>query len=48
MLRREVGALGPGRHVLTLDGESRLRQGLYFLRLVEGPRMMSVGVALVR
>ncbi|MGH7428549.1 MAG: T9SS type A sorting domain-containing protein [Candidatus Methylomirabilaceae bacterium] len=31
---REVGSLGPGSHVLRIDGEQRLSTGVYLIRLV--------------
>jgi uncharacterized repeat protein (TIGR01451 family) len=46
--RREVGSLGPGRHVLALGGSPRLRSGLYFLRLIQGQRVLRARVVLMR
>ena len=34
--RRDVGALGPGRHTLSLSEGRRLAPGVYVLRLVQG------------
>src|SRR5262249_46266696 len=36
VLRRDVGALGPGRHAVMLRPARPLEPGLYFLRLVHG------------
>jgi hypothetical protein len=46
--RREVGSLGPGRHVVQLGGSPRLRSGLYFLRLIQGERVLKARVVLMR
>ena len=48
VLRRDVGALGPGRHSVTLDAGARMRPGLYFLRLEQGARALHSRVAVVR
>jgi hypothetical protein len=48
LIRREVGSLGPGAHSLTLDDSPPLRPGLYFLRLMQGPRVLSARVALIQ
>jgi hypothetical protein len=48
VLRREVSALGPGRHGLSLTSPHQLRAGLYFLRLVQGRRSITRRVALIR
>jgi hypothetical protein len=48
VLRREVGSLGPGAHSVALDASPPLRPGLYFLRLVQGPRFLSDRVAVIR
>jgi len=37
---REVGALGPGAHVLDLTGESRPPAGVYWIRLTQGARRL--------
>lgn len=37
---REVGSLGPGRHVVCLDEASRLPSGVYWLRLTQGRRSL--------
>jgi hypothetical protein len=36
VLGREVGELGPGRHLLRLEGGARLAAGVYWLRLQQG------------
>jgi hypothetical protein len=33
ILSRELGALGPGHHVLAISPVTRARPGVYFLRL---------------
>jgi hypothetical protein len=47
LLRRDVGALGPGSHDVTLATEP-MRPGLYFLRLVQGSRSLNTRVVVVR
>jgi hypothetical protein len=44
--RRDVGELGPGRHMVVLAPRSR--PGLYFLRLTQGGRALSTRVAVIR
>jgi hypothetical protein len=46
--RREVGALGPGRHSVTLGETPRLQTGLYFLKLAQGGEVRTARVAVVR
>lgn len=41
VLRRDVGSLGPGPHVVALGDGPRLRPGLYVVRLAEGGRARS-------
>ena len=48
LMRREVGSLGPGPHSVALGESAVLRPGLYFLRLVQGPRVLSDRVAVIR
>src|SRR5207247_10493008 len=43
--RRDVGALGPGRHMVALAPGRR--PGLYFLRLAQGGRVLSPRVVLI-
>jgi hypothetical protein len=47
VLRREVGALGPGRHAVTLNTPSQ-RAGLYFLRLSQGGLSRNARVVVIR
>ncbi len=47
VLRRDVGALGPGSHVVTLDSP-RLRAGLYFIRLMHGGQVLRARMVLIR
>jgi trimeric autotransporter adhesin len=44
--RREVGALGPGSHLVTLAAPPRA--GLYFLRLAQGSRVLRTRVAVLQ
>jgi hypothetical protein len=48
VLRREVGSLGAGPHAMTLELPPALRPGLYFLRLIQGPRSLSSRAVVVR
>lgn len=42
---REVGSLGPGSHVLPIDGQQRLSAGVYWIRLVHWERtLISKGI----
>ena len=45
--RREVGSLGPGRHVVEL-GSPGLKAGLYFLRLEQGGQVLRSRVVVMR
>ncbi len=47
VLRRDVGGLGPGSHVVTLDSP-RLRAGLYFIRLMHGGQVLRARMVLIR
>jgi hypothetical protein len=47
VLRRDLGALGPGRHQVPLD-RSSVAPGVYWLRLFEAGRMASARVVLLR
>jgi hypothetical protein len=47
VLRREVGGLGPGHHVMALTASQSLRTGVYLLRLVQGSVTLSSRVAIV-
>jgi hypothetical protein len=44
----EATLLGPGQHTLSLDLESRLPAGLYFLRLVEPSHHVSIKLFVLR
>jgi hypothetical protein len=46
--RREVGSLGAGPHLVNLAASTRLQSGIYFLRLIQGERVLTARVALVR
>ena len=48
VMRREVGSLGPGRHSLDMGASTRLRPGLYFLRLAQRGRVLNARVAVIR
>jgi len=48
LVRRSVGELGPGPHVLTLTSSPGLRPGLYFLRLVQGQRVIRARVVAIQ
>jgi hypothetical protein len=48
VFRREVGALGPGPHMVPIAAQPTLRAGLYFLRLSQGPQVLHARVALIR
>jgi hypothetical protein len=46
--RREVGAMGPGRHELSFDVAPRLSAGLYFVRLLQTGQVLTTRVVLMR
>jgi len=46
VLRREVGSLGPGRHLVDLSASLRA-PGLYFLRLAQGGQLLRARVAVI-
>jgi hypothetical protein len=48
ILRRDVGALGPGDHLVRLDPGRTLRPGLYFLRLESSAGSVNSRVCLLR
>jgi hypothetical protein len=48
LVRREVGALGPGPHIIALDPSRPLGPGLYFLRLAQRGRVLNARVAVIR
>lgn len=45
---REVGSLGPGRHTVALGCSSGVRAGVYWLRLAQGGRSLSVRGVVMR
>jgi hypothetical protein len=45
---REVGALGPGSHVVRLDESGRLHTGVYVVRLEQSGRVLTAKAAIVR
>ncbi len=48
VLAREVGGLGPGSHVVDLDGAGRVPAGLYFIRLRQGAGSVTVRGIILR
>ena len=48
VVRRDVGALGPGQHLVVLDSSPGLRSGLYFLRLTQDGHRLTSRVVLIR
>jgi hypothetical protein len=40
LVRREVGSLGPGNHVLNLGRESAIPAGVYLVRLLHGSQLL--------
>ena len=47
VLRRDLSALGAGRHTVSLDEGMRLAPGVYVLRLTQGEQLARVrGVVL--
>lgn len=46
-LARDLVGLGPGRHVLQLNEDRRLRPGVYLVRLSDGPHAVVTRVALL-
>ena len=48
LMRREVGSLGPGPHLMTMGAATRLKSGIYFLRLIRGDQVLHARVALIR
>jgi hypothetical protein len=45
---RQVGALGPGTHVLDLSEGAAVQPGIYFLRLTQGQHEVRARAAVVR
>jgi hypothetical protein len=48
VMDRDVGALGPGRHLLRFGDGRSLRPGLYFIRLEQGPKVVNRRVCVLR
>ncbi len=48
VLRRDVGRLGPGRHLVTFDSERRLKPGIYSLLLTQGGRVVGTRVTVIQ
>jgi len=48
ILSREVGSLGPGRHVVHVAGRDLLEPGVHFLRLKQGKEARLTKVAVIR
>ena len=48
LLEREVGELGPGVHVVPLDGAGQLRSGVYWLRLEQDGRAVTTRGVVMR
>ncbi|MGE5175876.1 MAG: PQQ-dependent sugar dehydrogenase [Hyphomicrobiales bacterium] len=46
--RREVGALGPGSHAITLNGRGALASGVYLVRLSQGGRSLTTRTVVLR
>jgi hypothetical protein len=46
--RREVGALGPGRHVVALGAPGSLAPGVYLVHLIQGERLLVARAVVVR
>ncbi len=46
--RHEVGELGAGQHMVLLGQSSRIRTGMYFLRLSQGRQALRARVVMVR
>jgi len=44
---REVGSLGPGRHVVDLAAGGRVPPGIYLLRLMQGTNSRAVRAAML-
>jgi len=48
LMAKQVGALGPGAHVLDLGDGGELRPGIYFLRLTQGGSQVRSRAAVLR
>lgn len=47
IVRRQVGSLGAGRHVVELSGQRALSPGVYVLRLIQGTRSQTARVVVI-
>jgi hypothetical protein len=45
---RDVGALGPGNHVVTIARGAELSPGVYVIRLTRGPRVLTARAEVIR
>ena len=48
MITREVGALGLGRHVISIGTRGKVPPGIYLVTLEQGARSSHVRLAVVR
>ncbi len=48
VMRREVGSLGAGRHVVPMDPGAPLAPGLYWLKLTQGERALLARAVVIR
>ena len=48
IVARDVGALGPGHHVVDLLEVAGIRSGIYFIRLGQGDAMKTVRTAVLQ
>jgi hypothetical protein len=48
MVSRDVGALGPGSHLLRLSEGRSLAPGIYLVRLSRGNRSLTASVTVIR
>ena len=48
LVRREVGGMGPGHHVLPLGADFRPAPGVYIVRLAQGDRSVQTRSVVVR
>jgi hypothetical protein len=48
LLSRDVGSLGPGRHVVDLQGRTTLKSGIYLVRLTHAGRSLTTTVSVLR
>lgn len=48
VIDRQVGGLGPGRHVMRLDSGEPIAPGIYWLRLRQGPQQLLARAVVMR